>query len=407
MTWNITEESLFSAGALAFILAGLFCAYVRWNHMCRPFSDIDDYFYPARKLVTLFFASIVLTFPYVLEPMDSAVWTYTRAFGVLYYPVCFAVSISQYFKLHGHRKSSTLRKIYPLTPLVLIMAMLASILLGRKEWMVAHERTVIFAVGTISVILTAITVNVLTRLRKEIERFNTDNYSDEEDFPYKFASKMFITPMLFIITTWVVFISGSRWINFTMDILASFWMIHFLCIILHPQRVLLPDGTEGGAERNEEREGPETREIEGQKADEAETEACPPDDDGTPADEIKAEVLAIVLRRFRDPHLLKTEVLADIGTGKMNKASKFISQVGYYNLVNMFRLEYARLYKDAHPNAKQEEIATASGFASRTSYYKAKRNVGKINHEFTGEIRLIPDGQSRGADLRQDRSAKG
>mgnify|MGYP004682660339 FL=1 len=87
-------------------------------------------------------------------------------------------------------------------------------------------------------------------------------------------------------------------------------------------------------------------------------------------DVIKDEVLAVILRRFREPHLLKTEVLLDLGSGKMNKASKFISSIGYYNLVNMFRLEYARLYKEAHPHAKQEEIAIESGFVSRTAYYK-------------------------------------
>lgn len=73
MIWNITTEGLYSAGSLVFITAGLFCAYIRWNHMCKPFCENPDYFYPARKLVTLFFASIVLTFPYVLAPMDPAV----------------------------------------------------------------------------------------------------------------------------------------------------------------------------------------------------------------------------------------------------------------------------------------------------------------------------------------------
>ena len=63
MIWNVTPEGLYSAGCLIFITTGAVCAYIRWNHMCRPFCENADYFYPARKLVTLFYASIALNFP--------------------------------------------------------------------------------------------------------------------------------------------------------------------------------------------------------------------------------------------------------------------------------------------------------------------------------------------------------
>ena len=78
----------------------------------------------------------------------------------------------------------------------------------------------------------------------------------------------------------------------------------------------------------------------------------------------------------------------ELENGKMNRASKFISSIGYYNLVNMFRLEYARLYKEAHPDAKQEEIALASGFVSRTAFYKAKRNVTEIDGKLTQGVKI-------------------
>ena len=54
------------------------------------------------------------------------------------------------------------------------------------------------------------------------------------------------------------------------------------------------------------------------------------------------------------------------------------------------QVEYARLYKEAHPNAKQEEIAQESGFASRTAYYKAKKNVGGIDPDLTKMVKLTP-----------------
>lgn len=390
MVWNISPEGLYSAGCLIFITTGVLCAYMRWNHMCRPFCNDADYFYPARKMVTLFYASIILTVPYVLAPMDAAVWTYIRTFGVLYYPVCFAISIRQYFRLRDHRKSNTLWKVYMWAPPVMILVMLASLLFGYHDWMVEHDKTVLYTAGAISMLFTLVTVHVLMSLKKEMERFNTDNYSNDEDFPYKFAAKMLYTPLLWIVSMWILFVTGNRWVKFAIDILASWWMVYFLSIILHPQRVLLrPNEIENEMSKLETKKELAIDEIKERDAQEEEDEEdSSSEDDGTPMDVIREEVLAIILRRFREPHLLKTEVLMELENGKMNRASKFISSIGYYNLVNMFRLEYARLYKEAHPDAKQEEIALASGFVSRTAFYKAKRNVTEIDGKLTQGVKI-------------------
>jgi len=383
MIWNVTPEGLYSAGCLIFITTGVICAYIRWNHMCRPFCENADYFYPARKLVTLFYASIALIFPYVLAPMDPAVWTYARTFAVLFYPVIFAVSIKHYFQLHNHEKCNLLWKLYTLAPYVIILTMLVTLLFGFNDWMVKHNTTVLYTAGFTSLLFTVVTACELRNLKKEMEKYNTDNYSNDEDFPYKFAAKMLYTPLMWIVLMWFIFVTGSRWAKFAIDIFTSCWMVYFLCVILHPQRVLRTKEIDSEMRKLE---GLATEEINEQEAGEA-TENDQ-EDDGTPMDEIKAEVLSVILRRFREPHLLKTEVLLDLGNGKMNKASKFISSIGYYNLVNMFRIEYARLYKEAHPNAKQEEIALESGFVSRTAYYKAKRNVGEIDQSLTQGVVL-------------------
>ena len=62
--------------------------------------------------------------------------------------------------------------------------------------------------------------------------------------------------------------------------------------------------------------------------------------------------------------------------------------MGYYNLINMFRLEHARLYGLAHPEAKQSEIAEAAGFASGSSFSKAKRSVPQVDPEIVSGVKL-------------------
>lgn len=100
-------------------------------------------------------------------------------------------------------------------------------------------------------------------------------------------------------------------------------------------------------------------------------------------EEARRQVLAVVLRRYREPHLQKKDVLAEVDRGKMAPASRYISSVGYYNLINMFRLEYARQYSIAHPQEKQAAVAEASGFSSGPSYSKAKKSTKDIDLTFT------------------------
>lgn len=48
--------------------------------MCRPFDESPDYFYPARREVSVFYTLLLLTFPYAMAPMDPSVMLYTRCF---------------------------------------------------------------------------------------------------------------------------------------------------------------------------------------------------------------------------------------------------------------------------------------------------------------------------------------
>lgn len=69
----LTTEIVYALGCMFFILSGVFCAVVRWCHMCRPFDQKGDYFYPAHRQATLFFSAVALQFPYVLAPLDTDV----------------------------------------------------------------------------------------------------------------------------------------------------------------------------------------------------------------------------------------------------------------------------------------------------------------------------------------------
>lgn len=180
-------------------------------------------------------------------------------------------------------------------------------------------------------------------------------------------------------------LADSRVLNMVAEIIMSIWMVLFLCLILHPQRLLRPKYIEEQLDRIGCRKVKFMEEaiIAAKEEEVKEAEASEPE-----SNEARRQVLEIILQKYREPHLQKSDILALIDSGKKSGANRFIIQVGYYNLINMFRLEHARLYGLAHPEAKQSEIAEAAGFASGSSFSKAKRSVPQVDPEIVSGVRL-------------------
>lgn len=345
---------LFSAGGIIFLTVALVCAFLRWKHSCRHFAgDMDSRH--VRNVVTAFFAGTILTLPYVLFPASPSVWIYTTSVELLYYPTFITIMMRAYFRFDAgmNRHSWSTLAFVPVICIVSLVVLLA----GYRKWIMWHGKEILMVSGAISACLTAMMIKVLRSLKKKADKFNTENYSSDEDFPYRFLMRILYYPIFWMACVWVCSITGSRWVRLVADLLTSVWMVSFLSILLEPAPEPEEDLTDSAQE-----------------------------DDVV--NEIQDEVLSLILKHFREPHLLKSEILMEIGSGKVNSASKFISSIGYYRLVNMFRLEYARQYKEAHPHAKQEEIAAESGFVSRTAYYKAKRSIGTIDRILTADVHL-------------------
>ena len=86
-----SPEIYYSLACFTYILSGVFGAIIRWCHMCHPYSEQGDYFYPARRQVTFFYGAVVLQFPYVLCPSDpdacssSPKWTRKMIINYIYF----------------------------------------------------------------------------------------------------------------------------------------------------------------------------------------------------------------------------------------------------------------------------------------------------------------------------------
>jgi len=381
-----TDYMLYADACLAYMVTAVVCAVIRWRHMCHPYDEQADYFYPARRQVTFFYAVNLMQFPYYLWPSDEGTWLYIRCFSIICIPVCFTMLFARYFKWQQLKQ---LKNILLLgLPMLTLACMMVAVMLHDASWFERHAAWLKYMFGGLGLLLAIRLAAILRWIKTGIDSFHRNNYAAEDDFPFHFAKRAIWTPLVWVAFSWTVFLSGSRDVKLALDIFLSIWMVRLLCHTLHPQRMLRTEVVEQEFDHDGEYQREKTDNSDIRKETDTDDTITPATPTSLYSEEAKAMVLAIILRKFREPHLLKTEVLADVDNGMTAQASRFIAEVGYYNLINMFRLRYATLYKQQHPQAKQVEVAEQSGYISDQALSRAKKNVTSIDMDMVKNVTI-------------------
>lgn len=418
-------ENFYSLACYTYILSGIICAIVRWFHMCRPFDQRSDYFYPARRQVTFFYAATALQLPYMLCPGDPGSWFFARSFGILYYPVCFALLYHRFFQMR-HLWSKKLSIAYFCSPFLLLGALFVIVVFHQNDLLLPYKRLWECIMVCVSILLTYRLVKECRWVAKKVESYHTQNYSNESDFPFTFAKNMLYLPAVWLIVMWTLFLLDNQMVKAFIDLIIAAWHVLFLCRILHPSRPVSSkrniDDMKTIEDENMERILQENELLE--KVVEATDnlileEPCTEDeadvtdeagvtDENNETDEanerqlierngentrqriekekwesVKNEVLTIVSRRYLEPSLKRIEVIRDVSAMNHTLAGTFITQVGFYRLVNAFRVRhYERLMEsDSTYNLGQEMAAEMCGFKNRWGLTNARKRLKDFDYE--------------------------
>lgn len=424
-------ENFYSLACYTYILSGVICAVVRWFHMCRPFDQRSDYFYPARRQVTFFYAATALQLPYMLCPGDPGSWFFARSFGILYYPVCFALLYHRFFQMR-HLWSKKLSIAYFCSPFLLLGALFVIVVFHQNDLLLPYKRLWECIMVCVSILLTYRLVKECRWVAKKVESYHTQNYSNESDFPFTFAKNMLYLPAVWLIVMWTLFLLDNQMVKAFIDLIMAAWHVLLLCRILHPSRPVSSkrniDDMKTIENENMERILQENELLE--KVVEATDnhileESCTEDEDGVTdeadvtdeagvtdenneTDEanerqlierngentrqriekekwesVKNEVLTIVSRRYLEPSLKRIEVIRDVSAMNHTLAGTFITQVGFYRLVNAFRVRhYERLMEsDSTYNLGQEMAAEMCGFKNRWGLTNARKRLKDFDYE--------------------------
>lgn len=418
-------ENFYSLACYTYILSGVICAVVRWFHMCRPFDQRSDYFYPARRQVTFFYAATALQLPYMLCPGDPGSWFFARSFGILYYPVCFALLYHRFFQMR-HLWSKKLSIAYFCSPFLLLGALFVIVVFHQNDLLLPYKRLWECIMVCVSILLTYRLVKECRWVAKKVESYHTQNYSNESDFPFTFAKNMLYLPAVWLTVMWTLFLLDNQMVKAFIDLIMAAWHVLFLCRILHPSRPVSSkrsiDDMKTIENENMERILQENELLE--KVVEATDnlileEPCTEDEAGV-ADEagvtdenketdeanerqlierngentrqriekekwesVKNEVLTIVSHRYLEPSLKRIEVIRDVSAMNHTLAGTFITQVGFYRLVNAFRVRHYERLMESHStsNLGQEIAAEMCGFKNRWGLANARKRLKDFDYE--------------------------
>ena len=424
-------ENFYSLACYTYILSGVICAVVRWFHMCRPFDQRSDYFYPARRQVTFFYAATALQLPYMLCPGDPGSWFFARSFGILYYPVCFALLYHRFFQMR-HLWSKKLSIAYFCSPFLLLGALFVIVVFHQNDLLLPYKRLWECIMVCVSILLTYRLVKECRWVAKKVESYHTQNYSNESDFPFTFAKNMLYLPAVWLIVMWTLFLLDNQMVKAFIDLIIAAWHVQFLCRILHPSRPVSSkrsiDDMKTIEDENMERilqenellekvveatdnlilEEPCTEDEAGVTDEANVTDEASVTDENNETDEaierqlierngentrqriekekwesVKNEVLTIVSHRYLEPSLKRIEVIRDVSAMNHTLAGTFITQVGFYRLVNAFRVRhYERLMEsDSTSNLGQEIAAEMCGFKNRWGLANARKRLKDFDYE--------------------------
>lgn len=424
-------ENFYSLACYTYILSGVICAVVRWFHMCRPFDQRSDYFYPARRQVTFFYAATALQLPYMLCPGDPGSWFFARSFGILYYPVCFALLYHRFFQMR-HLWSKKLSIAYFCSPFLLLGALFVIVVFHQNDLLLPYKRLWEYIMVCVSILLTYRLVKECRWVAKKVESYHTQNYSNESDFPFTFAKNMLYLPAVWLIVMWTLFLLDNQMVKAFIDLIMAAWHVLLLCRILHPSRPVSSkrsiDDMKTIENENMERilqenellekvveatdnlilEEPCTEDEAGVTDEANVTDEASVTDENNETDEanerqlierngentrqriekekwesVKNEVLTIVSHRYLEPSLKRIEVIRDVSAMNHTLAGTFITQVGFYRLVNAFRVRhYERLMEsDSTSNLGQEIAAEMCGFKNRWGLANARKRLKDFDYE--------------------------
>ena len=358
------QTTLISISLAVYMTASVFVAAVRWGHRCSQYAHHMDYYYPAWKVVVFCYLANLFMLPALFLPQESDAVLQLRLLLILASPFFCALVMFCYFgKVMGFTKWR--KPVFFLAVAFGLMAVSATVLaLLPGTQMTPSFCSWYFSLGgilAVAFLLCFITSFILVahRQRRQME----ENYSNPDDFPHKYASHILWLPVAHLLVSWACTFIGTPGALCAGLLMLSVLSLILLIGILSPHREMSVEDLE--AAENPASPTGSTSHEEITLTDERQ-------------DDIERAIRQFVEKEqgFLDSHLTLASLSRRIGFNRKYASIVISSRLGgFFTYVNRCRLAHVARLTVEHPDWSLGTIIENSGFGSRTTYYKVRKQL--------------------------------
>lgn len=359
--------------ALLHVFTALYFAVVRWFHVCAPYKHNPDYYFPARKWISIMCLFVLLEIPYIINPASDVCFLTACAVLAVNYPLSAVMVSFAYFKAR-HSERDTLPLIWMSLPVLGGEIFFVALTWVAPQWCEIHLPSMIVALCTVSLLTYLLLALFCWGLYRKLKAQSFDIYSDTSSVPFPMGYMALVSMLLIFVLTSLPLVTQSRMVLAIVQVVLIVWHLVFLVYVLDSQvspenddlllvaQLQRVDSSESSSDSE-----PTTNEVQ------ANLEL----DDESIRLFKRVEKLMRTEQPYLRPGYTAVEMAAELGTNRtyLTHAIK-TNYESFYHLINFYRLKYAQDYLAEHPEIKREQLAIAAGFGSYRSYLRALKSIG-------------------------------
>lgn len=387
---------------LIFITVSFVCGVIKYFHVCPPYESEISYYYPVRRLIVALYLSPLSLIPCLTCPYSEDGWLYGRAFMLLGFGVPLIIATERQY---GRNTNMSLAKIEAGTLFALeIVGFVLSFL--DKNIIADHLTIYYIAVGVLFLYMHARVYNGMSWLHKMIKEKLRDTYSSEEDFRNPFTHAVLWMLIPFFLVTIIAFVWNTKVVMAIVLLLISVRFMVYLLFTLSSVKtpkftivydddedlMVVPKADVKNAEKYLDEPASTIAKVEpvdkvfgNDSSSDSAINTAEVDElnrelmrkkRAQMTNERHAERIATLMTEqqlFLKAHLTVEDLAKTLGVNSayVREACK-VNYDNFFDMVNSYRIEYAKTFSEENPNYSREAIALACGFGSYRSYLRAE-----------------------------------
>ena len=230
-------ELIYSIACTVYVVTCLMFAAVRWFHVCPEAKEQKSYYHPDRKMATLFYAVPIILLPYILYPNSRESWLLVKGYYPLTHFYYCAILLFNYFgkvrQWERWRLSGIISSILVFSPIILLLGIAIWPEFNLTEEFANILTNIIIAIG---LLMTAYCGLSMYQVLRWVRNYDTDSFSNLDDFPLSYARQVLFIPIFHAILIWpMVLFNNHTWLA-SIQIILSVFNVVFLISSLPSKR---------------------------------------------------------------------------------------------------------------------------------------------------------------------------